>query len=160
MRIAELMTDSVISCSMHEMSHAAARQMWEQDIGCLPVTDDEGRVAGVVTDRDIAMAAYTQGKAPQEIPVSDIMTKGVVTCRPSDTVDTADRMMAERQVRRIPIVDDQNRPIGFLSMNDITRGAATGRTDGVDAREVVRSLSAIGQPRGGPGRGPHHPSAA
>ena len=131
------------------MAHMASKQMWEHDIGCVTVTDDEGRVAGIVTDRDICMASYIQGKPPQEIPLSDAMTHQVFACRPSDTIETADRMMGEKQIRRMPVVDDDNRPVGFLSMNDITRGAASGRTDGVGEREVVQVMAAICQPRQG-----------
>lgn len=159
MRVSELMTQPCTTCGMHEMAHSAARHMWEQDIGCVPVTNDEGKVSGIITDRDLCMAAYTQGKRLDEIPLEQIMTRDVACCGPDDTLETAERIMAERQIRRIPVADGENRPVGFISMNDITRGAATGRTDGVDAGEVVRSLSAIGQPRSGRGEAPH-PSAA
>ena len=155
MRIEELMNQPAICCGINDMAHEATKLMWEQDIGCVGVTDDEGRLTGVVTDRDICMASYTQGKPPQQIPIIDVMSKQVYACRPSDTIETADRMMGEKQIRRLPIVDGDNRPVGFLSMNDITRGAAAGRTDGVGEREVVQVMSAIGQPRHG-----HPPSAA
>jgi CBS domain-containing protein len=147
MRISELMSQPAVCCGMHDMAHVATRQMWENDIGCVAVVDDDGRVTGIVTDRDICMATYTQGKPPQAISLADIMTKQVFACRPSDTIETADRVMGEKQIRRMPIVDEHNRPVGFLSMNDITRGAASGRTDGVGEREVVQVMAAIGQPR-------------
>lgn len=146
MRIKEIMSSPAITCGQNDMLNTAARLMWENDCGTIPVTGEDGQIAGIVTDRDICMAAYTQGRAPQAIPVSDVMARQVFSCRPEDPVDAAERLMREKQIRRLPIVDRENRPLGVLSMNDIARDAVAGKKDGLD-RELVETLAAICQPR-------------
>lgn len=147
MRIEQIMSQPVLTCSIHDNLNTAAQLMWEHDCGAIPVADDEGRLVGIVTDRDICMATYTQGSAPQAISVSSAMAKEVRSCQPSDSIETVERLMRESQVRRIPIIDDENHPIGLVSLNDISREAARAKKrNGVD-REVVDTLAAICQPR-------------
>jgi predicted transcriptional regulator len=147
MRIDQIMSQPAITCRHDDTLNTAARLMWENDCGVLPVVDDDGRLVGMVTDRDICMSAYTQGKPLHELPVASTMAKRVFSCRPQDSVSTAEKSMSEAQIRRMPVVDDGNRPIGMLSLNDIARSAASSRTTNGITREVVQTLAAICEPR-------------
>lgn len=147
MHVEQLMSQPAITCATCDTLNDAARLMWENDCGVLPVVGEDGRLVGVVTDRDICMSAYTQGKPLSEIPVSSAMAKKVFSCNPHDDLAAAERWMSKAQIRRMPVVDDDNRPVGVLSLNDIARSAAAPRTpDGLD-QEVVQTLAAICQPR-------------
>jgi CBS domain-containing protein len=147
MNIQQIMSTPPLTCRQNDTLNVAARLMWEHDCGVVPVTDDDGKLVGIVTDRDICMATYTKGSAPQEISVSDVMTSQVFSCRAGDSLDTAERLMSAKQIRRVPIVDRDNRPVGLVSLNDVARYAASSRkTNGID-RELTQTLAAICQPR-------------
>jgi CBS domain-containing protein len=115
--------------------------------GCVPVVDDASHVLGMLTDRDVCMAVYFRNRPLIEVRVSDVMSKDVAVCGPEDPVSMAEEVMSRRQVRRLPVVDDDRRLIGILSLNDITREVARthpGRRP-IKAEEVLRTLSAIGE---------------
>ena len=147
MHVKEVMSHPVVTCPADSTLDQAARLMWEFDCGVVPVVGDDGRLAGVVTDRDICMAAYTQGGALNSIPVSTAMAKQVVAGHGNDSVESVEAMMRTNQVRRIPILDDENRVMGLVSINDFARLAARARRPGVD-RELVKTMAAVSQPRG------------
>lgn len=149
-RIEQLMSQPAVTCSVNEMANEAARLMWENDCGVIPVVDGDGRLAGIVTDRDLCMAAYTRGQPLHEIPVSSAMSTQVFTCSPQDSVQAAERLMSKMQIRRVPVVDGDNRPIGVLSLNDLAREAASGRSKNGIEHETVATLAAICQPRARP----------
>jgi CBS domain-containing protein len=160
MEIQDIMSTPPITCRVNDHLDTAARLMWEHDCGSVPVTDDQGRLVGMITDRDICMATLTRGSAPVTIRVADTMAKQVfsISCRRGELVEVAERAMREQQVRRIPIVDDENRPIGVLSISDIARYVLS--RDMVEAhRELTRTLAAISQPRSR-GRRTQRPAAA
>jgi len=81
MKVEQLMTRNAKTCQPHESLNRAAQLMWEGDIGCIPIVDEANRVVGMVTDRDIAMATYLQGRAPSDISVGAAMSKTVHACR-------------------------------------------------------------------------------
>jgi CBS domain-containing protein len=92
----------------------AARQMVEQDFGSLPVVDDDRKVIGIVTDRDLVARGFASGKGP-DTTVADLMSSPVLCCGPStDTADVAN-MIATHQVRRVPVVDDDDRVVGIVA---------------------------------------------
>ena len=145
MQVQDVMSSPVLCCSTDATLDVAARLMWEGDCGAIPVVDSAGRLAGIVTDRDICMACYTQGKAPRDIAVRSVMAEEVVTCRPNDSLETVERSLGQHQIRRAPVVDDTSRPVGVVSLNNLARHAAT-VNDGMD-HGVVCTLAAIGEPR-------------
>ena len=153
MNISEVMTRNVKSCSQDDNLGYAARLMWENDCGCVPVVDGDGRVTAMLTDRDICMAAYTQNRPLSEMPVSSASSRGVFFARASDSVDTAERMMQQKQVRRIPILDNDRRLVGILSLNDLARAQhAFGHKahDGLSTDSIADTIAAIGEPRAQP----------
>lgn len=148
MNIAQLMTKDVRTCKPNDTLEMAARLMWDHDIGALPVVDDSGQLIGMVTDRDACMAAFMQRQPLHDIQVSVAMTKHVVACRPEDSDAEVAKRMAHNKVRRIPVVDDAQRPIGVVSLNDLA--LAMSRTREITAAEVARTLAAIVAPRAAP----------
>ena len=100
MKVADLMTREVRACTIHDSLNAAARIMWDHDCGCAPVVDSHGRLAGILTDRDISMAAYTQGLPLEAIPVERVMARRVITCARGDDVEKAHRLMRTHEIHR------------------------------------------------------------
>jgi CBS domain-containing protein len=150
MRIEERMTKDVKCCAVQDSLAAAARILWEHDFGCAPVIDEGGHLHGMLTDRDICMAAYISGRGLHDLKVADIMTRNVASVRPQESLRDAELLMRARGVRRLPVVDDQRRVIGLLSCNDLCRWVDDGGSnDSVhhDAVHLVRTLATVGRPR-------------
>ena len=148
MRVDELMTKNVECCRSEDPISRAAQIMWDRDCGIVPVVDDDGRVIALLTDRDICMATYTKNRAPSDIRVGEVASSTVYSVAPDDTLDIAERVMAEQQVHRLPVVDNRGRIAGVLSINDLASHAgAAMRTDGLSHHSVVELLAAIGAPR-------------
>jgi len=113
-----------------------AKKMLEQDIGAIPIGEND-RLIGIVTDRDITLRAVANGKDVSGLTARDVMTKGIVWCRDIDEVNQAANVMQTKQVRRLPVIDQNKRMVGILSVGDISH-AASKRT----AAEVARAVSA------------------
>jgi CBS domain-containing protein len=150
MRVKDIMTSNVAGVRASESLSAAAKLMWDCDCGPVPVLDDDSRVVGMITDRDICMSCWTQDRAPSAILVSQSMSSELFTCSPEDSLGDAEEIMRSRQVRRLPVVDDRGRLAGIISMADIVREAQ--REQGRRSREVVSeevtaTLASICQPR-------------
>lgn len=145
MQVQDVMSRSPGRCQATDALAAAVRIMWEGDCGCVPVVDGDGGLCGIVTDRDACMAAFLRGQRLAEIPVGAVMSRALASCKPGDDVDTAAALMRQFQVRRLPVVDGDNRLVGVLSQNDLVRAAAGGGPD--RQAQVVQLLAAIGTPR-------------
>jgi CBS domain-containing protein len=153
MRVEQLMTRDVQTCRPGDPLSVAARIMWERDCGCVPVVEpDDGaaRVVGMITDRDICMAAYTQGRPLADIKVESAMARSVRSCRFTDSIATALRILEENQLHRLPVLDQHDHLVGLLSLADAAREAAHER--GRTAREVTEvqigeAVEAISAPR-------------
>jgi CBS-domain-containing membrane protein len=146
MRIDRLMSKPAITCGESDTLNAAAHLMWTHDCGVIPVVNQSGHLVGIVTDRDICMAAYTQGRLLHWIPVSTVMTKQVHSCRAADSIEYAEALMSEKQVRRLPVIDEDGRPVGLLSLGDIARHATRRRRRRGARRGVVKTLAAVCEP--------------
>lgn len=144
MKISSLIHRSVTSCTTHDTLERAAQLMWDHDIGCLPVIDDQGHVAGMVTDRDICMAAYMQGAPLRAIPVANAMAKHVFSCTEDDEVSAVEQTLSAHQIHRMPVIDAQGHPVGIVSINDIARAASAGQ---VPPSEIASTLAAVSAPR-------------
>jgi CBS domain-containing protein len=141
MKIANLMTKTVKTCHQADTLAAAAKLMWDFDIGAVPVVDDSGQLVGIVTDRDACMAAFTQSQPLHTLPCTVAMNRHVVTCRPDDTDVAIANLMAKHKVRRIPVVDDTQHPIGIVSLNDLA--IAMTRNRELPPQDIARTLAAI-----------------
>jgi CBS domain-containing protein len=142
----DLMTRGPRSVRTTDRLDAAARVLWEQDCGIVPVVDAANVLVGVVTDRDLCMASYTQGRPLDEIAVVGPMARQLRTCRPDDSIATVLSAMQQAQVHRLPVVDARGVLLGIVSINDIVR-VAHNRPAALDAASIVKTLALIGAPR-------------
>jgi CBS domain-containing protein len=149
MHVSDLIHRDVVTCSDRDTLERAAQLMWEFDIGCLPVVGGDHRLVGIITDRDVCMAAFLQGAPLRSICVSSIMSRDLVTCRETDDVKHVEQAMSKRQVRRVPVIDQDGQPIGMVSLNDIARAAYGGK---LPSGELASTLAVISHPRLGSSR--------
>jgi CBS domain-containing protein len=133
----------VKACSASTDLASAAKIMWDRDCGAVPVVDDNRRVIGMVTDRDICIAAATRASRPSDIEVRDVMSSQVATCHAEDDVHAALKTMQSRQVRRLPVVDGQDRLTGILSMNDLV--THMNFRSGAEGQMFMDALKAVSQ---------------
>ncbi len=147
MFIREAMAKEVWTCHADEPLAAAARIMWDHDVGAVPVVDPAGKLVGIITDRDICMAAYITGKALDAEPVSAHMSRQVFTTTPADRAEAAEELMRSKQIRRLPVVDALGAIVGMVTLSDLARAAAERGRKAIDSSEVIATLAAICQPR-------------
>jgi CBS domain-containing protein len=136
--IADIMTRSIATVQRDETLQAAARRMREMDVGSLPVLDGRA-VAGMVTDRDIAVRGVAAGMIPQESLVADVMTEDLRFCRAGDSVEQVMAEMGDLQVRRLPVLDANDEIVGIVALADIATRQST-HTD-----ETLREISTPGR---------------
>jgi CBS domain-containing protein len=154
MLVRDAMSSDPSACSSTDTLEQATRILWEMDVGCVPVVNEEGTPVAMLTDRDICMAAYTSGKPIHMLHVQSAMSRGVFSCKDSDSVAQAEHIMRNWQVRRLPVVDARDQLVGVLSLNDIVRSRTASKVGRVKERvvgDVVDTLNAIcrhTQPRG------------
>jgi CBS-domain-containing membrane protein len=139
------MTRAVRTVHAQEMLSASVGLMWNHDLGCIPVLDDHQRLVGIVTDRDACMAAHLHGRALDEIPVAQAMSKQPVRVQPDDPVQLAIALMARHQVRRVLVVDVDDHVLGVLGLSDILRHAGTPGLE-LDDDRMLEALRAIARP--------------
>jgi CBS domain-containing protein len=149
MMVADVMSKGVFTCRPSDSLNEAARLMWERDCGSLPVVNDDGQIVGMITDRDVCMAAYTRGLVLGAMSVASACSHGAFAVRETDTLGAAESLMRKHRVRRLPVVDAADRPVGILSINDLARAAHTTRhrADGLNPNVVLGTLAAIGEPQ-------------
>lgn len=145
-KCAEVMTKDPVCCVPADTAVKAARLMRESDVGPIPVVEDgqTKKLVGIVTDRDLALKVVAEGRDPNAVKVEEVMTREPVTCRAEDDLQKAVGLMAERQLRRIPVVDEGGRVVGIIAQADVaTRTEAPEKTAGV--------VEEISKPRGDAG---------
>jgi CBS domain-containing protein len=142
MRAGELMTAQPACCTPEDTIRLAAQLMREHDCGCIPVVEDtkSKRMVGVVTDRDIACRCTAEGKGP-ETPVREAMSPDPKCCLTDDDVETVEKIMADAQVRRVPVTDGLGCCLGMISQADLALNerAAT-------EHEVAKVVERISEP--------------
>src|SRR5579863_2881296 len=123
MNVFEVMTRHVFCCRREDSLASAAALMWVHDVGCVPVVNDDGAVVGMITDRDICMAAYTRGARLENVDIASVMSRQVHVCSPGQSVAKAEEVMRLDRVRRTPVIDDRGALLGILSLGDLAREA-------------------------------------
>lgn len=156
MKVAQIMKTELKTCRQSDMLDVAARLMWDFDIGAIPVIDDFGKLVGVVTDRDACMAAFMQHQPLHNVAASVAMNKHVITVRADDDHATVASLMARHKIRRVVVIDDDGRPIGIVSLNDLALAARKGQD--VQRNQVADTLAAICAPRTTPPNAPGAPA--
>jgi CBS domain-containing protein len=143
MKVSELMARDVTTCSVADSLNRAAQIMWERRCGSVPVVDGSERVVGMVTDRDVSMAAYTQGRRLDDIAINLAMSHPVWTCPASATAEEAESLMMAHGVHRLVVVDADGRLRGVISLDDIARQGAV--WDGNGDIDLERLALAFGE---------------
>ena len=139
MKIREVMTQRPVTCSPTDVCGQAATLMKQEDCGSIPVVED-GRLVGIVTDRDIVIRGIAEGSDPKTQRVSTVMSADPVTIRPDDDLADAEKVMADRQIRRLPVVEN-GKLVGIIVTAQIARAA--------DKRKVGETIKEISEPTSG-----------
>jgi CBS domain-containing protein len=143
MKVQDVMTRGVRSCRPTDALAVAVRIMRDERCGFVPVTDEKGEIAGVITDRDVCLKALAFDRSLHAIRVAEAMTREVHTADPQESIEDAEHAMRLWQVRRLPVVDRLRRLVGVLSLDDL---AARARDLDAEGRGVARTLGGIARP--------------
>lgn len=153
MSIDKVMTRQVVACGPEDSVAEAARIMWEHDCGFVPVVDAKRIPVGVLTDRDICMAAYTRGLRLHEMSARSVMSTRLCVCTRDASLGAVEQLMAAAQVRRLPVVDDAGALVGIVSLGDLARARSGSPKDRVAEHlfaDVAKTLAAIPKPHATP----------
>lgn len=122
MKVSELMSNHVEAIEPEKNILQASRCMSNKNVGSLPVVEN-GKLVGIVTDRDISCFAVAMGRDPSSTSIEKIMSTDVVTCYDDDDIMVAAKKMEQRHIRRLTVMDHDNKVIGLLSVDDLARGS-------------------------------------
>lgn len=136
MKISEIIKQSVITVAPDDTALTASRLLSRHNIGSLPVCTGDGRIKGIVTDRDIVLRCVASGKSPDITPVSDIMSTNIISVSPTDEVSAAASLMSTEKIRRLPVVD-KGKVAGMLSLGDIAKS----RSFSMEAAKALTDIS-------------------
>jgi CBS domain-containing protein len=133
--IREVMTSKLCSIDTDKSVAYAAKMMRDEDVGIAPIVEGD-RLVGVLTDRDIAVRVVAEGRDPEQVKVTEVASRDVVTLDPQQDLEEALRLMARHQVRRLPVVEEDGRLVGVLAQADVAQEADDRQTG-----EVVEQIS-------------------
>ena len=134
-KISDVMTSNPCAIDADKTVEYAAQMMRDEDVGFAPIVEND-RMVGALTDRDIAVKVVAEGRDPQTTSVLDVASKALVTVQPDEDLDEALKLMAQHQLRRIPVVEKGTRLVGVLAQADVAREAKPKKTG-----EVVEEIS-------------------
>ncbi len=117
-----------------------AKVMQAEDIGAIPIGEND-RLIGMVTDRDIALRGFSEGSKPDKMTARDVMSDGIIYCQENESVEDAVRIMEQKQIRRLPVLNDKKRMVGMLSLGDISNAVHQSISG-----ELIKSVSAHHEP--------------
>ncbi|MGI6224834.1 MAG: CBS domain-containing protein [Peptococcales bacterium] len=138
MKLKDIMTNDVSSVSPKDPIIEAAKVMQQRNVGCIPVCDNNNEVKGILTDRDIVIRVVAEGRNPKDLDVSKVMSTELTLCGPDMNVEEAAEIMAEHQIRRLPVVQNK-KLIGIVSIGDLA-------THNIFIDEASFALKNISQP--------------
>ena len=136
MKIRDIMTSPAISISPNESVEVAARTLTHYNVGALPVCGSDGKICGLVTDRDLVTRCMASNRAPGQTTVRDVMTGQVMSVQPDMEIDAAARLMGKQQIRRLPVTQN-GKLCGMVSLGDI----ATKQENLADTAGVLADVS-------------------
>lgn len=150
MKVEEVMSANPKACTLTDNLSTAAGLMWEHDCGIVPVVVEEGKVVGLITDRDICMAANMKARQLSDIVVADVISGDIYACKPDEDIRSALKTMQENKVRRLPVIAADGTLQGILSMNDVVLKAdepKEKKASELSYGDVVNTYKSICQPR-------------
>ncbi|HIW93764.1 MAG TPA: CBS domain-containing protein [Candidatus Flavonifractor merdipullorum] len=139
MRVRELMSDQVVSVTPGESAALAARLLDRREVGALPVCGADGRLQGIVTDRDIVLRCVAAGRDPAHTPVSQIMSRNCAWVTPGAETTDAAQVMGAAQVRRLPVVE-RGKVVGMLSLGDLVCSHSCDAAAGAALLHISRNI--------------------
>jgi CBS domain-containing protein len=144
MKVLDVMTHDVTSCELDTNLAAVTQLLWQADCGALPVMDN-GRIHGMITDRDICIALGTRNLPASELKAADVVGHDVFTCAPEDEIHRALKTMRTHKIRRLPVIDHEGQLAGILSLNEIVlRSHRVARKSGdLTYEDVATTLKAV-----------------
>ncbi len=152
MRVEEIMTPNPKIATLESTLEEVASMMRDEDVGAIPVMDED-ELAGIITDRDIVVRCIAEGKEPGDTTVEDILSEDLKTVSPDDDVQDAARIMAEVQVRRLPVVDEDGKLVGMVSIGDIAVKHSDEEVAGEALEDISEGVKQRGSREGGARRG-------
>jgi predicted transcriptional regulator len=149
MKVQDMMTQEVKFCGPDTNLAAATEILWQNNCGSLPVVDSDGKLLGVITDRDMCIALGTRNVRASDLAVRDAATNPVFTCAPNDEIHAALRTLRQHQIRRMPVIGPNGKLVGILCLDEIVLHVqkTEGKT-GISYEDVVNTLKAICEHRG------------
>jgi CBS domain-containing protein len=146
MKVKDVMTPDAKAIWITQSLAEAAKSMWDNDCGILPIIKDGRKVVGMITDRDICMGTAIKDGKPSGISVEEVMSEKVYATTPDEDIEQALETMREHKVRRLPVLNPEGELAGILSMNDIVLNAKDGKGKAqINYAEVVETYQAICQ---------------
>jgi CBS domain-containing protein len=140
MKVKKVMTADAGFCKAEENLTKAVEIMWQRDCGAVPVVDGEMKIVGMITDRDIAVAAASRNQKPSQIKIGEVMSSKIFACQESDDAEEALRKMRRAKVKRLPVVGENGGLAGIISITDLILKAPKLK------KKVFTVLKAIGKP--------------
>lgn len=138
MKVKDCMTTNVCCCKPDSNIADVAKEMQTNHVGCIPVCDNENKVVGLITDRDITLRCTACDKDAKQVKISEVMTCNTCCCSPETDIEEANKLMSDLQIRRIPVCDAQNKIVGILTLGDL---ASNDKQIGTD--KVCNTLECI-----------------
>ncbi len=147
MLVKDCMTTDTVTCHQDEPLSSIAHKMFCGDFGAVPVLDDFNRPVAMITDRDICMTVMFKNNQPDSLYARDVINHSLVSCSPTWEVKQALKLMQKEQVRRLPVVDDEGKIVGLLSLSDIATSAPFGRKKGeLKQMDFIDTFKSIAEP--------------
>ena len=137
MKCSDVMTKNPKTCAPTDIVEQAAQLMKSEDVGPIPIVGDNGKLEGIITDRDIVLKVVAEGRDPKTTKLSEVMTTDLISCTQDGDVEEMLELMEDNQVRRIPVVDASGRLVGIVSQADI----ATRLDEPEKTAELVEDIS-------------------
>jgi len=151
MKVQDIMTQDVKFCGPDTNVAAATEILWRNNCGALPIVDSDGKLVGLITDRDMCIALGTRNCRASELAVGDVATKPVFTCGPNEDVHVALKTLRQHQIRRMPVVGAEGKLEGILCLDEIVLHAQrTELKKGISYEDVVNTMKAICEHRATP----------
>lgn len=150
MKVKDVMMGTPYYCQLDTNLGSATELMWVGNCGFLPVMDTDGKIVGVITDRDICIALGTRNCVPSQVSAREVMSNPLFACSPDDDVHIALRTMKEGGVRRLPVIVENETLVGVISMDDLllrAEAVGIGKRTELSTEEVVKTYRAIDQRR-------------
>jgi len=148
MKVADAMMRTPASCTAETNLAAAVEILWNRNCGMLPIVNGEGKVTGVITDRDICIALGTRNRRASEITVREVQPEKLFACKPDDDIRTALAIISDAKVRRLPVPDEAGKLQGILSLDDVVLHAASGiggRAPELSSSDVIEYMKRVYQ---------------